>query len=90
MIFFQCVALICSLAAVSAFPYPYPMPQGALAIPRPGPDGAYAKDHYFQYTNVPAEEVFAWGYRRGNDPVEYLSQVKLNPLGHLLQRVELF
>ena len=96
MIFFQCVALICSLAAVSAFPYPYPMPQGALAIPRPGPDGAYAKDHYFQYTNVPAEKVFEWGYRRGNDPAhfreEYLSQkdhtfkakVRPKPLSYLV------
>ena len=47
-----------AVVAVSAYPYPYPQgPGGALAIPRPGPDGSYAKDHYFQYTNVPAEKV---------------------------------
>ncbi len=71
--------LVGAIAVVSAYPYPYPQaPGGALAIPRPGPDGSYAKDHYFQYTNVPAEKVFEWGYRRGNDPAhfreEYLSQ----------------
>ncbi len=56
----------------------YPFPQGLPALPKPGPNGNYAPDHYFQYTNVPAPKVFEWGYRRGNDPEhfreEYLSQ----------------
>ena len=51
---------------------------GALPIPRPGADGSYGKGEYFQYINVPANKVFEWGYRRGNDPnhfrEEYLSQ----------------
>jgi hypothetical protein len=46
---FQCLVALSAFAAASAYPYPFPFPQGgALAIPRPGPDGSYAKDHYFQ------------------------------------------
>ena len=64
-------------SAVLAYPLPQP-PQGLPALPKPGPNGHYAPDHYFQYTNVPAPKVFECGYRRGNDPLhfreEYLSQ----------------
>ena len=52
-------------------------PQGPLPIPRPGSDGSYAGDNYFQYINVPAHKTFEWGYRRGNpdhNREEYLSQ----------------
>ncbi|TRY76703.1 hypothetical protein TCAL_00152 [Tigriopus californicus] len=68
------VFTVAMLAMVVAYPYPQDQ---ALNIPHHGPDG-YAKDKYFQYINVPAEKVFEWGYRRGNDPKhfreEYLSQ----------------
>ena len=49
----------------------------SLPIPRPGSDGSYAGDNYFQYINVPAHKTFEWGYRRGNpshNREEYLSQ----------------
>merc|ERR1712080_46762 len=52
-------------------------PAGPLPIPRPGSDGSYAGDNYFQYINVPAIKTFEWGYRRGNpdhNREEYLSQ----------------
>merc|ERR1712147_102080 len=66
-----CATLV---ATVSCFPYPQ---QGPLPIPRPGSDGSYAGDNYFQYINVPAHKTFEWGYRRGNpdhNREEYLSQ----------------
>ena len=54
-----------------------PGPHGGLTFPKPGPDGAYAGDNYFQYINVPAPHTFEWGYRRGNpdhNREQYLSQ----------------
>ena len=70
-----CATLI---GAISCLPYP----QGAagtnpLPIPRPGKDGSYAGDQFFQYINVPALNTFEWGFRRGNadhNIEEYLSQ----------------
>ena len=67
------------VAAVSSFPFPdHPShPAGPLPIPRPGSDGSYGGDNYFQYINVPAHKTFEWGYRRGNpdhNREEYLSQ----------------
>ena len=62
------VSLACLLASVSAYPFAFPdgpVP-GGLPIPRPGADGSYAGDNYFQYINVPAPATFEWGYRRGN------------------------
>merc|ERR1719516_170431 len=65
---------------VSSLPRPYPYPDGPagpLPIPRPGNDGNYAGDNYFQYINVPGPKTFEWGYRRGNpehNREEYLSQ----------------
>ena len=73
------VSLACLLASVSAYPFAFPdgpVP-GGLPIPRPGADGSYAGDNYFQYINVPAPATFEWGYRRGNpdhNREEYLSQ----------------
>ena len=64
------------LVAVSGFPRPQ-APAGPLPIPRPGSDGSYAGDNYFQYINVPAPQTFEWGYRRGNpdhNREQYLSQ----------------
>ena len=61
---------------MSCFPYP-DAPHGPLPIPRPGSDGSYGGDNYFQYINVPAHKTFEWGYRRGNpdhNREEYLSQ----------------
>ena len=61
------------MAVVSCFP----IPDGPLPIPRPGADGSYGGDNYFQYINVPAHKTFEWGYRRGNpdhNREEYLSQ----------------
>ena len=46
---------------------PGPGGPGGIALPKPGADGAYAGDNYFQYINVPAPHTFEWGYRRGND-----------------------
>merc|ERR1712158_44114 len=72
------VTLTACLAAASAFPMAFPDgPAGPLPIPRPGSDGSYAGDNYFQYINVPAHKTFEWGYRRGNpdhNREEYLSQ----------------
>merc|ERR1712244_180926 len=43
------------VGSASAFPMAFPDgPQGPLPIPRPGSDGSYAGDNYFQYINVPA------------------------------------
>merc|ERR1712033_121294 len=64
------------LASVSCFPRPQGG-AGPLPIPRPGSDGAYKTNDYFQYINVPAHKTFEWGYRRGNpdhNREEYLSQ----------------
>ena len=50
---------------------------GPLPIPRPGADGSYDGNQFFQYINVPANKVFEWGYKRGNgqhNREEYLSQ----------------
>merc|ERR1712177_149902 len=70
-----CATLV---ATVSSFPFPDgPHGAGPLPIPRPGSDGSYAGDNYFQYNNVPAHKTFEWGYRRGNpdhNREEYLSQ----------------
>merc|ERR1712096_280829 len=67
----------CLVAAASGYPRPYPQAAGPPPIPRPGADGGYGGNNYFQYINVPAHKTFEWGYRRGN-PVrnreEYLSQ----------------
>merc|ERR1719445_959367 len=68
-----CATLV---ATVSCFPYP-DAPHGPLPIPRPGADGSFSGDNYFQYINVPAHKTFEWGYRRGNpehNREEYLSQ----------------
>ena len=55
------------VGSASAFPMAFPDgPQGPLPIPRPGSDGSYAGDNYFQYINVPAHKTFEWGYRRGS------------------------
>merc|ERR1712198_299033 len=66
------------VGSASAFPMAFPDgPAGPLPIPRPGSDGSYAGDNYFQYINVPAHKTFEWGYRRGNpdhNREEYLSQ----------------
>ena len=65
---------------MSAFPRPQapgPGGPGGIAFPKPGADGAYAGDNYFQYINVPAPHTFEWGYRRGNpdhNREQYLSQ----------------
>ena len=69
---------------MSAYPLAFPDGPGGLGggvgplpIPRPGSDGNYAGDNYFQYINVPAHKTFEWGYRRGNpdhNREEYLSQ----------------
>merc|ERR1711877_65170 len=73
------VSLACLVASVSSYPFAFPdgpVP-GGLPIPRPGADGSYAGDNYFQYINVPAHKTFEWGYRRGNpdhNREEYLSQ----------------
>merc|ERR1711911_524436 len=64
------VSVACLVASVSAFPRPQapgPGGPGGIAFPKPGADGAYAGDNYFQYINVPAPHTFEWGYRRGND-----------------------
>ena len=74
---FQGAALL-FVGSASAFPMAFPDgPAGPLPIPRPGSDGSYAGDNYFQYINVPAHKTFEWGYRRGNpdhNREEYLSQ----------------
>merc|ERR1719347_1126743 len=75
----------CLVGLSQALPYPMPYPfalpdgppAGPLPIPRPGADGSYSGDNYFQYINVPAHKTFEWGYRRGNpehNREEYLSQ----------------
>merc|ERR1719291_1476456 len=54
------VSLACVVASVSSYPMAWPAPDGppgphgGLTFPKPGPDGAYAGDNYFQYINVPA------------------------------------
>merc|ERR1719483_365522 len=75
------LSLSCLVAAVYTFPYPFPDGgiggPGPLPIPRPGSDGSYGGEQYFQYINVPAPKEFEWGYRRGNpdhNREEYLSQ----------------
>merc|ERR1712155_506291 len=63
------VSLACVVASVSSYPMAWPAPDGppgphgGLTFPKPGPDGAYAGDNYFQYINVPAPHTFEWGYR---------------------------
>eukprot|EP00090_Calanus_glacialis_P001669 TRINITY_DN1119_c0_g1_i1.p1 TRINITY_DN1119_c0_g1~~TRINITY_DN1119_c0_g1_i1.p1 ORF type:complete len:127 (-),score=16.98 TRINITY_DN1119_c0_g1_i1:102-482(-) len=70
-----CAALI---GTISCLPYPQGgAPANPLPIPRPGKDGSYAGDQFFQYINVPALNTFEWGFRRGNadhNIEEYLSQ----------------
>merc|ERR1712186_254471 len=71
-------AALLFVGSASAFPMAFPDgPAGPLPIPRPGSDGSYAGDNYFQYINVPAHKTFEWGYKRGNpkhNREEYLSQ----------------
>merc|ERR1712187_633660 len=71
-------AALLFVGSASAYPMAFPDgPAGPLPIPRPGSDGSYAGDNYFQYINVPAHKTFEWGYRRGNpdhNREEYLSQ----------------
>ena len=71
-------AALLFVGSASAYPLAFPDgPAGPLPIPRPGSDGSYAGDNYFQYINVPAHKTFEWGYRRGNpdhNREEYLSQ----------------
>ena len=68
------------MASVSSYPRPDgpgPGPHGGIAFPKPGADGGYGGENYFQYINVPAPHTFEWGYRRGNpdhNREEYLSQ----------------
>ena len=69
-----CLCLIPGFASAQA---PGPGGPGGIAFPKPGADGAYAGDNYFQYINVPAPHTFEWGYRRGNpdhNREQYLSQ----------------
>merc|ERR1719187_285068 len=69
-------ALVTLLAVVSSYPQGGP-PSNPLPIPRPGKDGSYGGDQYFQYINVPALNTFEWGHRRGSadhNIEEYLSQ----------------
>ena len=69
-----CLFLIPGFALAQA---PGPGGPGGIAFPKPGADGAYAGDNYFQYINVPAPHTFEWGYRRGNpdhNREQYLSQ----------------
>ena len=72
----QVLASLSLVSFVSCFPFPQ-SPSGPLPIPRPGSDGSYGGDNYFQYINVPAHKTYEWGYRRGNpdhNREEYLSQ----------------
>jgi len=60
-----------------ALGYPQGAPEGPISFPRPGENGNYAAGDFFQYINVPADKVFEWGYRRGNEGhnrEQYLSQ----------------
>merc|ERR1719445_1728608 len=71
------IILICLVSSLQAYPHPHPDSPGPLPIPRPGADGSYGGDQFFQYINVPASKVFEWGYRRGSashNREEYLSQ----------------
>merc|ERR1739848_396014 len=79
MLTLQNVILVSLAPALLALPFPdSPGGHGGpLPIPRPGADGSYGGDQFFQYINVPANKVFEWGYRRGSashNREEYLSQ----------------
>merc|ERR1719179_101104 len=71
----------CLVASASGYPMAFPDGPGApphgIAFPKPGADGGYGGDGYFQYINVPGPNTFEWGYKRGNpkhNREEYLSQ----------------
>merc|ERR1712121_333294 len=71
----------CLVASASGYPMAFPDGPGApphgIAFPKPGADGGYGGDGYFQYINVPGPNAFEWGYKRGNpdhNREEYLSQ----------------
>merc|ERR1712121_603871 len=73
----------CLVASASGYPMAFPFPDGpgapphGIAFPKPGADGGYGGDGYFQYINVPGPNTFEWGYKRGNpdhNREEYLSQ----------------
>ena len=51
-----------------AMPLPFPQggSTGGITIPKPGADGGFEGEQFFQYINVPARDQFEWGYRRGN------------------------
>merc|ERR1719385_195082 len=71
------VGTVCATLVAAGTCFPYPQGNGPLPIPRPGSDGSYGGDNYFQYINVPAHKTYEWGYRRGNpdhNREEYLSQ----------------
>ena len=61
------VVLALSLVQGS-LPLPFPQggPTGGITIPKPGADGSFEGEQFFQYINVPARDQFEWGYRRGN------------------------
>merc|ERR1711872_878304 len=55
------------LGSIRCLPFPQGgAPSNPLPIPRPGKDGSYGGDQFFQYINVPALNTFEWGFRRGN------------------------
>ena len=54
------------LQGVSSLPFPQGNAPGGITIPKPGADGSFEGDQFFQYINVPARDQFEWGYRRGN------------------------
>ena len=54
------------MQGVLSFPFPQGGPTGGITIPKPGADGGFEGDQFFQYINVPAKDQFEWGYRRGN------------------------
>merc|ERR1712227_810623 len=60
----------CLVASASGYPMAFPDGPGApphgIAFPKPGADGGYGGDGYFQYINVPGPNTFEWGYKRGN------------------------
>merc|ERR1711944_2992 len=71
----------CLVASATGYPMAFPDGPGApphgIAFPKPGNDGGYGRDGYFQYINVPGPNTFEWGYKRGNpdhNREEYLSQ----------------
>ena len=60
---FQAILAVTMLHGVRTYPFPQ---GGGITIPKPGADGGFEGDQFFQYINVPAADQFEWGYRRGN------------------------